>query len=162
MDLLAIATPALWAALYASGLAVLLTAPARYLVPTFVCGFIGRGARDVCLAWGMGFGWATVSAAVVVVLVAAAIIRRDAASPVVLICSVIPLGAAVAMFNLIFALMRVATVKDQDASAAAATLASSLGSVFITSLGIALGLAAGLAIVRLVRRVSGRNATVAA
>src|SRR5688572_16876509 len=101
MNLLELALPSLWAALFATGLAVRLTAPVRYLVPTFLCGFVGRAMRDVSMASGLSLGWATVIAAAAVVLVAVTMVRRHRVSPVVLVCGVLPLGATVAMFNLI-------------------------------------------------------------
>jgi uncharacterized membrane protein YjjB (DUF3815 family) len=152
MNLLAIVLPSLWAALFATGLAVLLTAPVRYLVPTFFCGFIGRGVRDVCMAAGLDQNWATVIAAAVVVLVAVAIIRRHTVSPVVLVCGVLPLGATVAMFNLILELMQVSSLTGGALTRASVALTANLGKVFITSLAVALGLGAGMAIVGLFRR----------
>src|SRR5215218_972077 len=124
MDLWAILTDNLWAALFAAGLAVLLTAPVRYLVPTFLCGFIGRGVRDVCVGRGLDQNWAILLAATVVVLVAAAITRRNAVSPVVLICGVLPLGAAVAMFNMILALVRASSLTGPELAAASVALSA--------------------------------------
>jgi len=149
MDPSTILLNSLWAGLFATGLAVMLTAPVPYLLPSFVCAFVGRGLRDVCVGWGVGINWATVMAAAVVVLVAVAIIRRHRVSPVVLICGVLPLGAAVPMFNLIFSLMRISTATGEALDAASIALNANLGKVFVTSLAIALGLGAGMAIVRL-------------
>lgn len=97
----------------------------------------------------MNVNWATVIAATVVVLVAVAIMRRRQVSPVVLICGVLPLGAAVAMFNLIFALMQTSSAKDEALAAAALSLTANAGKVFTTSLAIAIGLGAGIAIERM-------------
>lgn len=155
MDLPAILLSSLWAALQATGLGVLLTAPVRYLVPTFLCGFVGRGVRDICMGWSMSQNWATVIAAAVVVLVAVAILRRHAVAPVVLICGVLPLGAAVAMFNLFFALMQASSLKGEALSAASIALSANMGKVFTTSLAVALGLGAGMTIVRGFRRDGG-------
>ena len=52
MSLLTILTNSLWAALFATGFGVLLATPARALVSCFVCGFMGRFVRDVCMGWG--------------------------------------------------------------------------------------------------------------
>src|SRR5882672_815095 len=109
MHLSAILENSFWSGLFATGIGVMLTAPAQYLVPAFLCGFLGRGVRDVCTGWGLSQNWATVIAAALVVLVAVAIIRRHTVSPVVLICGVIPLGAAIPMFNLIFAVMQISS-----------------------------------------------------
>ena len=155
MDWPAILLNSLWAGLFASGLGVLLTAPTHYLVRNLLCGFVGRGMRDICMGWSLGQHWSTVIAAAVVVVVAVAISRRHTVSPVVLICGVIPLGAAVAMFNLIIALMRVSSAKGEALTRASVVLTASLGTVFTTSLAIAIGLGAGIAIVGLFRRDEG-------
>ncbi len=49
MHLSTILLNSLWAALFATGLGMLLTAPLRYIVHTFLCGFVGRFVRDVCM-----------------------------------------------------------------------------------------------------------------
>jgi len=157
MDLWAILMNSLWAGLFASGLGILLTAPPRYLVPTFLCGFAGRLARNVFMSWGMGQNWSTAVGAAVVVLVAVAIIRRPGVSPVVLVSGVLPLGAAVAMFNAIVELMKVSSLKGEALSGASVALSANLGKVFATSLAIALGLGAGMAIVRLFRQEEVRD-----
>jgi uncharacterized membrane protein YjjB (DUF3815 family) len=152
MDLPAIALDSLWAAVLATGLGIIYTAPARYLVATFLCGFIGRGVRDVGVAWTLGEGWATVIAAVAVVLVAVLIVRRRTVSPVVLICGVLPLAAHSSMLNLIQALLQIASLKGEALAGGSIALIGNLGKVMTTSLAIAAGLWAGMAIVRLVTR----------
>jgi uncharacterized membrane protein YjjB (DUF3815 family) len=142
----------LWAGLFAIGLAILLTAPRQYLVAAFFCGFAGRFIRDLLVGWGMSQNWSTVIASAVVVLVAVAIIRRHQVSPVVLICGVLPLGAAVAMFNMIFALMKLSTAQGEALNGVSIAFTSNLAKVFVISLSIALGIGAGTAIVRLCRR----------
>ena len=155
MELSGIFINSLWAALFATGLGILLTAPIRYLVPTFLCGFVGRFVRDLCVEWDTSQNWATLIAATVVVLVAVAIIRRHTVSPVVLVSGVLPLGAAVAMFNVIFELMRISTLKGEALSAVAASLNANSVKVFTISLAIALGIAVGIAVVRYLRRDEG-------
>ncbi len=152
MDLLAIFMNSLWAGLFAGGQGILLTAPRRYILPAFLCGFAGRFARDVFMSWGMSQNWSTAVAAATVVLVAVAVLRRHVVSPVVLITGVLPLGAAVAMFNTIIELMKVSSLKGEALSEVSVALSANTGKVFTTSLGIALGLGAGTAIVRLFRR----------
>ena len=152
MDLPAILLNALWGGLFASGMAVSLTAPVRYVVPTFLCGLLARGGRDACVASGLSHNWATVIAAAAVVLVASAIARGHRVSPVVLICAVLPLGASVAMFNLIFGLMRVSSLQGEALAEASVALISNLGKVFTGSLALALGLLAGVAIVRVFKQ----------
>ena len=152
MDLSAILSHSLWAGLFAAGLAAVLTAPPRFLLPTFVCGFVGCAVRDAGVSLGLNVNWATVIAAAVLFLVALALIRRRTVSPAVLVCAVIPLGAAVAMFNLIFAVMRVSTASGDSLAEASISLSANLGKVFATSLAIAVGLAAGMTVSGLSRR----------
>ncbi len=157
MDLLVILMNSLWAGLFAGGMGILLTAPPRSIVPAFLCGFAGRFARDAFMSWGVNQNWSTAVAAAVVVLVAVAIIRRHVVSPVVLITGVLPLGAAVAMFNAIIELMKVSSLKGEALGEASVALSANMGKVFTTSLAIALGLAVGIAIVRLFRREEVRE-----
>lgn len=152
MDYFALGIKSLWAGLFAAGMGILLTAPRRYLAPAFLCGFAGRLARDVLMYWGLSQNWSTVVAAAAIVLVAVAIIRGHEVSPVVTISGVLPLGAAVAMFNAILGLMKVSSLQGEALSEASIALSANTGKVFVTSLAIALGLAAGMAVVRVVRR----------
>jgi len=94
-------------------------------------------------------------AAAVVVLSAVVLTRRQRVSPVVLICGVLPLGAAIALFDTIFALLRLSSAQGDELAATSVVLTASASKVFTTSLAIALGLAAGLAIVQFVRREEG-------
>ncbi len=157
MGLLAILNNSLWAGLFASGLGILLTAPPRYIVPTFLGGFAGRLVRDAFMSWGMSQNWSTTVAAAVVVLIAVAIIRRHVVSPVVLITGILPLGAAVAMFNAIVELMKVSHLQGEALSGSSVALSANVGKAFTTSLAIALGLGAGIAIVRFFRREEVRE-----
>ena len=155
MDWPTILLNSLWAGLFAAGLGVLLTAPSRYLVRNLLCGFVGRGTRDICMGWSLGQHWSTLIAAAVVVMVAVAVSRRHTVAPVVLICGVLPLGAAVAMFNLILGLMRVSAATGEALTRASVVLTASLGTVFTTSLAIAIGLGAGISVVEFLRRDEG-------
>jgi uncharacterized membrane protein YjjB (DUF3815 family) len=152
MHLSAILVTCLWAGLFASGLGVILTAPPRYIVPAFFCGFAGRFIRDALMAWGLSQNWSTAVAAAAVVLAAVAITRRHAVSPVVLVSGVIPLGAALAMFQTILDLMKVSTLQGEELSRASISLSANAGKTFTTSLAIAVGLTAGVAVVRLIKR----------
>jgi uncharacterized membrane protein YjjB (DUF3815 family) len=152
MDLATMLIDTLWAALFATGLGVLLTAPRQFLFPTFVCAFTGRLVRDLCTGWGLGQNWSTALGALMVVLVAGAIIRRREASPVALVCSVIPLGAVLAIFNTLIALIRLSTAKGDLLNDTSIALTSNLAKAFTTTLSIALGIGAGVAILRLLRR----------
>ncbi|KQW86728.1 threonine/serine exporter family protein [Brevundimonas sp. Root1279] len=160
MDPALILTHSVWTAGVAAGLGVTLTAPARNLLACAACGFIGRCVKDIAMASDLDLIRATVLAALVVVLVAAALTRRQAVSPVVLICGALPLGASSAMFGLIFALMQVSTAEGAELAEASLSLTSNLGKVFATSLAIAVGMGAGVAIVRLIRRGDGKSVSV--
>jgi uncharacterized membrane protein YjjB (DUF3815 family) len=142
----------LWSGLIAAGLAVLFTAPRKYLVAAFVCGWVGRCVRDLVISLGVSHNLSTILAAAVVVLVAVAMLHRHQVSPVVLICAVIPLSASVAMFNLIFALLRLSTAAGDARTEYSLAFTSNLASAFTTFIAIALGLGAGTAIVRLLKR----------
>lgn len=152
MDFSAIFMNSLWAGLYAAGQAILLTAPLRYVPGTVLCGFAGRWVRDVLMIWGLSQNWSTVAAAATVVLVAVTMIRDHGVSPVVLISGVLPLGAAVAMFNAIIQLMKVSSQSGEALSASSVILSASIGRAFTTSLAISLGLGIGIAVTRLLRR----------
>jgi len=150
MDFGAICINSFWAGGFSAGWAVLLTAPYWAVVPGFLCGFAGRFVRDVLIGWGVSQNWATVAAAAVVVLVAtSSLIRQRAVSPVVLVTGILPLGAALAMFNMIIELMKVSSLKGEALSESSVALSANMGKVFATTLAIALGLEVGISLVRL-------------
>ena len=154
MDVPAILTNGLWAGLFASFMGMLLTAPRRYIVPTFICAFAGRLARDLFVSLGMTLNWSTAAAAAVVVLLAVMVIRRHVASPVVVISGILPLGAAIAVFDTITGLMKVSSLQGSALTEASVALIGSAGKAFTTTLAIALGVAVGITIVRV---FSGRG-----
>lgn len=148
----AVLLSSLWSGLLAAGLGVLFTAPRKYLVAAFVCGSVARCVRDLCVIWGVSHNWSTAFAAAVVVLVAVAFVQRHQVSPVVLICGVLPLSASVAMFNLIFALMRLSTAAGDARNEYSLAFTANLASAFTTLIAIALGIVGGMAVVRLAKR----------
>ena len=152
MDPIAILSHSLWTGVFAAGLGVMLTAPARYLLACFACGFVARCVKDVAMGSGLDANRATVLAAAMVVLVAVALTRRQTVSPVVLICGVLPLGASSAMFGMIFSLMQVSTAEDTALAEVSLALTSNLGKVFAVSLAIAVGLGVGIGVTRLFQR----------
>jgi uncharacterized membrane protein YjjB (DUF3815 family) len=137
---------------FASALAIILTAPSRYLVSAFICGIAGRLSRDALLGFGFGPGWATAAASAIVVLVAVALLRDREMPPVVLISGVLPLGSAVAVFNAIVNLMKVPSLKGEALSRATDAVNGDVGKVFVTSLAIAIGLTVGTGAMRVIRR----------
>ena len=152
MTVSAVLMSSLWSGLLAAGLGVLFTAPRKYLVAAFVCGWVARCVRDLCVTFGVTHNWSTVLAAAVVVLLAVAIVQRHRVSPVVLICGVLPLSASVAVFNLIFALLRLSTAVGDARNEYSLAFTANLASAFTTLMAIALGVVGGMAVVRLAKR----------
>jgi hypothetical protein len=76
----------------------------------------------------------------------------------VLVCAVLPLGAAGAMLNMIYDLMRVSFLKGEALEAASVTLSANAGKAFTGTLAIALGLAAGMTIVKLLAQQDPKEA----
>ena len=150
MDFFAIIVKSLWAGLFAFSWAIILTAPNRYIIPAFFCGFAGRFSRDLFMSVGLSQNWSTVIAAALVVMVAVAIIRKDEVSPAVLVTGVLPLGAALALINAIIGLMKISSLKGEALAAESAALSMNTGTVVISSLAIAVGLAAGMTIIRFI------------
>lgn len=151
MNLSAILLEGLMAGSFASVLGVILTAPPRFIVPVFFCGFSGRFIRDLLMSLGFSLNWSTMVAAAVVVLVGTAIVRRHAVPLIALATSIFPLAASASFFDAILAVMRVSSAKGEALQTASILLVSSAAKAFTVSLAIALGLAAGLAIVRVLR-----------
>jgi uncharacterized membrane protein YjjB (DUF3815 family) len=149
MDLASICKESLWAALFAVGLGVRLTAPLQYLIPTFVGGFAGRLVHSLLVQGGMGRDWATVLAAAAIVAVAVATTRRHRVSPIVLICGVLPLGAAGAVFRAVFELLKVSSTQGEALNAAAVAWIAQASRAFTGTMAIALGLGVGMIITRL-------------
>ena len=152
MELLTNLLDGLAAASFAGGLALLLTAPPRYLFPAFLCGGVGRLARDQFVSWGVSSNWSTFIASGIVVLLATAVMRRHKVSPAVLISAVLPLGAATAIFNMLFSLMQMPALSGEELNKAAIAFAANSSKAFMTTLAVALGMCSGLVIVRAFQR----------
>ena len=152
MDLAPIFTDSLWAALFAVGLGVRLTAPLQYLAPTFLAAFAGRLVHSLLVQAGMGRDWATVLAAAAIVAVAVATTRKHRVSPIVLICGVLPLGAAGAVFHSVFELLKVSSAEGAALNAAALAWIGHASRAFTGTMAIALGLGVGMTIARLLDR----------
>lgn len=142
----------LWAALFAVGLGVRLTAPHQYLIPTFLAAFAGRSVHALLVHGGMGRDWATVIASAAIVAVAVATTRRHHVSPIVLICGVLPLGASSAVFRAVFELLKVSAAQGEGLNAAALAWIAQASRAFTGTMAIALGLGVGMTIARLLDR----------
>ena len=140
---------ALRAGLYAALMAVVFTAPQRYLLRTFLCGLAVRMVRDFCVAGGMNMSWATLVAAAAAALAAAAVAPDRAVQPVVIVASVLQLSAATAVFDVIVQLLRISTAEGQELLDASLRLNASLGQAFTRFLAIAVGLQLGIGFARL-------------
>jgi uncharacterized membrane protein YjjB (DUF3815 family) len=151
MDLTAILLNSLWAALFATGMAVVFSTAYWALVPSFCCGFIARLTRDVLMGWGASQNLATLVAAALVVFIAVSFIRRPGVSPIVMLAGIIPLGAAGALFRAIVGFLEVSSLKGEGLSAPAA-LISNLSILFTTTCAIAVGAWTGYFIGQSVRR----------
>lgn len=154
MDLTALVSNGLWAALLGASMTVLFSAPTRALVPSFCCAFLARSLRDVLLGWGSGISLATFLAAAIVSLVAFGVMSRRGLSPVVAAASLIPLGAAGPLFRAIDVFLGTHSLRGKaitNADAAAGIL-SDLGTVFTTTCAIAAGVWAGYVVWHSIKR----------
>ena len=152
MEITPILTSAAWAGFYASGAGMLFTVGLRYLAYVFVCGFAGRLARDLLMGADLSQNWSTVLAAAVVALVGMTAMRRHPAPLVLLASSLLPLAAAVPIFNSIVGVMKVSALKGEPLAAASVALSANVAKFFTTTLAIAVGLAAGIVLFRLLGR----------
>jgi uncharacterized membrane protein YjjB (DUF3815 family) len=147
---------AIWAGLFAAALAVVLTAPPQAIFPSLFCGFAARLTRNVLIGWGASSSAAVVVAATACVLLALAFAsRRRAFSVIAIVTGVLPLGAAVALFNSVKGILSLPALKDQALIAASAQLSANLGTVFTTTLAMVLGIGVGF----LIAGVLGRKLT---
>jgi uncharacterized membrane protein YjjB (DUF3815 family) len=141
-----------WSGVFSAALAIILTAPPRYIATAFLCSAAGRLTRNLLVSAGWAAAWSTVVAAAVIVLVAALLMHRQRTGLVVLVSAVLPLGSAAAVFSAIVNLLRVSSLQGEALSKATDAFIAGTGQVFVTTLAIALGLAGGMATVRVIRR----------
>jgi uncharacterized membrane protein YjjB (DUF3815 family) len=136
-----------WAGLFAAALSIVLTAPPQAIVPSLLCGFAARLIRNVLIGWGLSSNMAVVIAAAACVLLAIALTsRRRGASVIAIVTGVLPLGAAVALFNSIKGILNISGLKEQALITASAQLSANLSAVFTTTLAMALGIGLGFLI----------------
>jgi len=138
-----------WAGLFAAALAVVLTAPPQAIIPSLLCGFAARLIRNVLIGWGLSSSAAVVLAAAACVLLAIGLTgRRRGASVIAIVTGVLPLGAAVALFNSIKGILDISSLKEQALITASAQLSANLSAVFTTTFAMALGIGLGFLIAR--------------
>jgi uncharacterized membrane protein YjjB (DUF3815 family) len=143
----------IWAGLFAAALAVVLTAPPQAIVPSLLCGFAARLTRNALIGWGMSSSAAVVVAAAACVLLAVAFAkRRRNLSVVAVVTGVLPLGAAVALFNSIKGILNISGLKEQALVTASAQLSANLSTVFTTTLAMVLGIGIGFLVARALKR----------
>ncbi|MFN8662851.1 MAG: threonine/serine exporter family protein [Thermomicrobiales bacterium] len=140
MDINAVLTNALWGAVMAGGLAVFFTVPQRALWIAVVCGGAGRGVRSAALQADQGLLRATLLAALAVSLVAVLLAPSQQFSPVVAMSALIPLGAAIDAFDVIWAAMQIPGTSDvTQVTALGADLIANAVTVAAVTLAIAIG-----------------------
>jgi len=148
----------LWSALLAASIAIIFAAPFDALLPSFFGGFIARFARDGLMQAGASQTLATLTAAAAVVIVVALMVRarRPGLSPIVILSSFVPLGAAKAFFLAVIGLLQITSLQGEALAAAPVALLTNLSIVFKTTLAIAIGAALGALVVQAVS-ARGRN-----
>lgn len=158
MDLTATLLNSMWAAIFATGMAVVFSAPYWALIPSFCCGFIARLVRDLLTGYGANQNLATLVAAALVVFIAVRFVRRQSVSPIVMLAGIIPLGAAGALFRAIVGFLQVSSLKGEGLSAPV-QLISNLSILFTTTTAIAVGAWIGYLIGRWFRPISSSSST---
>jgi hypothetical protein len=149
----------LWSGLLAAAVAIVFSAPLQALIPSFCGGVIARVARDGLMQTGVSQTLATLAAAAAVVIVVAPLIRLRLAglSPIVILSSFVPLGAAKPFFAAIIGVLKISSLKGEALAAAPVALISNVSIVFKTTLAIALGVALGAMIILAVRCARERS-----
>jgi len=150
MAIMPLVLNSVWAGLFAATLAVVLTAPPQAVVPSLLCGFAARLIRNSLVGWGLSSSAAVVvAAAACVVLGLALTSRRRNFSVIAIVTGVLPLGAAVALFNSIKGILDISGLKEQALIVASAQLSANLSAVFTTTFAMVLGIGIGFLIARL-------------
>jgi hypothetical protein len=130
MDITPMLLNSIWAGLFAAALAVVLTAPPQAIVPSTAV---------------------VVAAATCVLLGLALTSRRRSFSVIAIVTGVLPLGAAVALFNSIKGILNMSGLKEQALVTASAQLSANLSAVFTTTFAMVLGIGVGFLIARLLK-----------
>ncbi len=142
---------AVTAAGLAASLAVVFTAPAACIVPSFVSGLATYLVRESLAGIGMHEAGATAIASATAVLVAMTVTPKRLAATVVVIAAIIPLSAGVALFAAITDLLKVSTYQGAALEEASIGLNANLARAFTTFAAIAFGLQLGFTLARLLR-----------
>ncbi len=159
MSIPALLIDGLWSALLAAAIAIIFAAPLQALMPSFFGGFIARVARDGLMQAGASQTVATLAAAAAVVIVVMTMvrIRRPGISPIVILSSFVPLGAAKPFFLAIIGILKVTSLKGEALAAAPVALLTNISLVFKTTIAIAIGATLGAIIVQAVSFARDRN-----
>ena len=124
-------------------LGIMLTTRPRALLPSFLCGFAARLARNLLIGWQVNVLVAVAIGAGICVVIATILVRTQRDSTVALITGILPLGAAVSVFDAIRNLLQLATLKGEALTQPAIALVASLSSVIATTAAIIFGLFVG-------------------
>lgn len=157
IDLSTIIYGGLWSGSLSLVIAILFSAPIAALLPSFCGGLIARVVLDALMGAGASRPLATAIAAAAVVIVVVPLIRfrHPGVSPIVILSSFVPLGAAKAFFAVIDVSLRLTTLKGDAAAAAAATLVSNGSIVFWATLALAFGASAGTLLIQAAASLNG-------
>lgn len=152
MDWNAILTAGLWAGIMAGGLAIFFTVPKEVVLVAALAGFVGRAARTAMVQNDQGVIRATLVAALAVSLVTVLLARRRHLSPIVAMSALIPLGASVNAFDVIWSALKMPSAPDAAARAAlAADFVGNAVTVMAVTFTIAVGFVIPWLAVRLLR-----------
>ena len=144
---------AAWAGVFAAALGIGLTTLPNALAPSFTCGFVARLVRDLLLAQKVSLAVSVSAAAAACAIVAALLVRQQRnLSMIALVTGVLPLGAAVALFDLIANVVALSTLQGAALTQPTLQLAADFGIVVITTAAIALGLLIGFVVSAPLRR----------
>ena len=139
MDLTTPLQNGFWAGLYATGLALALTAPPRALPVVLTAAFVGRFSRDLLMQLELAMPMATVLAALAVTALAVKVAREAASVPVAAVTAVLPLGPSAFIFSAMRAAFNVFAEDPAVAAAASADFTTNSLKAFVVIVAIAIG-----------------------
>ena len=151
MDWNAILVAGLWAGIMAGGLAIFFTVPKEVVLVAALAGFVGRAARTAMVQNDQGVIRATLVAALAVSLVTVLLARRRHLSPIVAMSALIPLGASVNAFDVIWSALKMPSADAATRAALAADFVGNAVTVMAVTFTIAVGFVIPWLAVRLLR-----------
>jgi uncharacterized membrane protein YjjB (DUF3815 family) len=150
MDWTPILVGSAWAAVMAGAIAMFFTVPKDALWVAIIAGFLGRAARTIMVENDQSLIRATFVAALAVSLATVVLAPGRDLSPIVAMSALIPLGASINAFEVIWAALRIPGVADP---AQRAELVTALIGNAVTVLAVTFTIAVGFVIPWLVIRL---------